>query len=186
MSLEDMDPALPFARYAATRLLPSQWRSLCINRRLYKIASCSSVSASKADKRCVVLVDLTIGLGNRFIQMSLQRLVLPHDLQRHPHLPLYYLWPNIINLIYACYVVLTLCEFLYFNAQFALLCRVFRPQHEPLLPLHIPRDNRARPQHPISAYGLYLSITHDQIRPWVSWANTHFDFGTIDVFPVLI
>jgi pheromone a factor receptor len=28
----------------------------------------------------------------------------------------------------------------------------------------------------ISAYGLYLSIRHDQIRPWVSWSNTHFDW----------
>ncbi|KAJ7858586.1 hypothetical protein B0H13DRAFT_1640411, partial [Mycena leptocephala] len=45
--------------------------SLCINRQLYKIASCSSVSASKAEKRRAVLVDLAIGPGISIIQMPM-------------------------------------------------------------------------------------------------------------------
>ncbi|KAF7344713.1 Mating type pheromone receptor 3 [Mycena venus] len=39
---------------------------------------------------------------------------------------------------------------------------------------------------PISAYRFYLTITNDQIRSWISWANTHFVFGTINVFPAII
>jgi pheromone a factor receptor len=62
---------------AATRLIVGiavaiPAASLCINRRLYKIASCSSVSVSKAEKRRAVLVDLAIGLGIPFIQMPLR------------------------------------------------------------------------------------------------------------------
>ncbi|KAF7344799.1 Pheromone B alpha 3 receptor [Mycena venus] len=36
------------------------------------------------------------------------------------------------------------------------------------------------------AYGLYLNITQSPIAPWISWDNTHFDFGTIDVWPVVL
>ncbi|KAJ7827735.1 pheromone A receptor-domain-containing protein, partial [Mycena leptocephala] len=168
--------------------------SLCINRRLYKIASCSSVSVSKAEKRRAVLVDLTIGLGIPLIQMSLRAFSLLFTLNIGsynvvPAYPFSYLCPNIFNLIYACYAVLTLREFLYCSAQFALLLsssawssalsmsRYFRLMS--LTTIELVHSTS------ISAYGLYLSITHDQIRPRVSWANTHFDFGTIDVFPML-
>ena len=37
--------------------------SLVINRRLYKIASTSSVSSSRAERRRVILTDLAIGLS---------------------------------------------------------------------------------------------------------------------------
>jgi pheromone a factor receptor len=39
---------------------------------------------------------------------------------------------------------------------------------------------------PISAYGLYLNATTTDIYPWKSWADTHFDFYTIDVFPAAL
>ena len=37
--------------------------SLVINRRLYKIASTSSVSTSRAERRRAILIDLAIGMG---------------------------------------------------------------------------------------------------------------------------
>jgi hypothetical protein len=46
--------------------------SLCINHRLYHVASCKTVSISKAEKRRAVLVDLAIGLGIPFIQGPLR------------------------------------------------------------------------------------------------------------------
>jgi hypothetical protein len=76
-----------------------------------------------------------------------------------PAYPLSYLCRNIINLIYACYVVLTLRESLYCSAQFALLLsalsmsRYFRLMS--LTTIELVRNT------PISAYGLYLSIMHD-------------------------
>ncbi|KAJ7753183.1 pheromone A receptor-domain-containing protein [Mycena metata] len=46
--------------------------SLCINRRLYKIASCQTVSVSRAQKQRAVLVDLAINLRIPFVQMPLR------------------------------------------------------------------------------------------------------------------
>jgi len=48
--------------------------SLCINRRLYIIASVKSVTVSKAEKRRAILVDLAIGLGIPLLQMILRML----------------------------------------------------------------------------------------------------------------
>jgi hypothetical protein len=67
--------------------------SLCINRRLYKIASCQTVTITRAhvdmlqnivirrdhltiyrQKRRAVMVDLAIGLGIPFLQMALREL----------------------------------------------------------------------------------------------------------------
>jgi hypothetical protein len=77
LSLEDMDPALPFSRYAATRPFPSQWRSP--QRCFASIAGCTrSRHAAQCPRpsprlrKGAVLVDLTIGLGIPFIQMSLR------------------------------------------------------------------------------------------------------------------
>jgi pheromone a factor receptor len=39
---------------------------------------------------------------------------------------------------------------------------------------------------PISSYGLYLNITASPIHPWKGWANTHFDWYTVDTFPAVI
>ncbi|KAJ7182471.1 pheromone A receptor-domain-containing protein [Mycena crocata] len=38
---------------------------------------------------------------------------------------------------------------------------------------------------PIS-YGLYLNITQSPIQPWISWDNTHFDFGGIEQMPAVL
>jgi pheromone a factor receptor len=48
--------------------------SLCINRRLYIIATIQSVTSSKRDKQRAVVTDLAIGLGIPFLQMILGKL----------------------------------------------------------------------------------------------------------------
>ncbi|KAJ7643062.1 putative fungal pheromone GPCR, STE3-type [Mycena polygramma] len=88
-------------------------------------------------------------------------------------------------------VVLSLSEFNRRRAQFALLLSGSASSSSPLsLSRYFRLMSLATIElvfnTPISAYGLYLTITHDRIRPWVSWANTHFDFGTIDVFPGIV
>jgi pheromone a factor receptor len=47
--------------------------SLCINRRLYRIASVRRVMITKAEKRRQVMVDLAIGLGLPFLEMILRK-----------------------------------------------------------------------------------------------------------------
>jgi len=46
--------------------------SLCINRRLYHIASVTTVRINKAEKRRAVMVDLAIGLGLPILEMILR------------------------------------------------------------------------------------------------------------------
>ncbi|KAJ7643057.1 pheromone receptor [Mycena polygramma] len=174
--------------------------SLCINRRLYKIASSSTVSISKAEKRRAVLVDLAIGLGIPFVQMPLQFIVQGHryDILENvgcypttynvvPAYPLSYLWPNIINLISAGYVVLTLRAFLQRRAQFASLLSSTLPALTPnryfrlmaLASLELVLNL------PLATYGLYLTASRSPIAPWVSWADTHADFFAINQVPAL-
>ncbi|KAJ7475460.1 GPCR fungal pheromone mating factor, partial [Mycena galericulata] len=177
--------------------------SLCINRRLNKIAACQTVRVTKAQKRRAVMVDCAIGVGIPVLQMNLQYVVQGHrynimeDVGCYPTTyntplayPLSYLWPNIIGLVSACYCILTLREFNRRRAQFALLLSASSSSS----PLSLSRYFRFMAlatvelvfNTPISAYGLYLTITHDQIQPWVSFANTHFEFSIIDVFPSLV
>lgn len=47
--------------------------SLCINRRLYLIASVRTVTTSRAEKRRQILVDLAIGLGMPILFMILRK-----------------------------------------------------------------------------------------------------------------
>ena len=44
--------------------------SLCINRRLYKIATVKAVRISRSDKRRAVMIDLLIGIGLPLVQMA--------------------------------------------------------------------------------------------------------------------
>ena len=43
--------------------------SLCINRRLYKIATAKVVMATRSDNRRAVIIDLLIGIGIPILQM---------------------------------------------------------------------------------------------------------------------
>ncbi|KAJ6470316.1 putative transmembrane pheromone receptor [Mycena sanguinolenta] len=174
--------------------------SLCINRRLYKIASCQNGSVTQADKRRAVLVDLAIGLGIPFLQMPLQFIVQGHRFNIVENIgcypttynvalayPLGYLWPNIINVASGCYAILTLRAFLQRRAQFSQFLslnsgltttRYFRLMALASVELFISL--------PIVTYALYLNISHSPIEPWISWSNVHADFSTVLQVPAII
>jgi pheromone a factor receptor len=59
--------------------------SLCINRRLYLIASVQSVTTTKAEKRRAVYVDLAIGLGIPLAEMILRTCI--RDMNFNCHSP---------------------------------------------------------------------------------------------------
>ncbi|KAJ7164082.1 pheromone A receptor-domain-containing protein [Mycena filopes] len=173
--------------------------SLCINRRLYNIATCQTVSMTKALKRRAVMIDLAIALGLPILQLPLQYIVQGHrydileDIGCYPYTyntvpayPLIFLWPNVMNVISGTYSILTIRAFMKRRAQFnqflssnaALTTnRYFRLMALATIELAF--------NTPISSYGLYLNITQSPIAPWISWENTHFDFSVIDVFPAL-
>lgn len=118
--------------------------------------------------------------------------------------PLSFVWPNVIGLVSAVYCseyfhmyllskfdisppVLTLRAFMKRRAQFSefvtsnstlTVNRYFRLMALATVELLF--------NTPISAYGLYLNATTTTIYPWKSWADTHFDFYIIDVFPAAL
>ncbi|KAJ7278694.1 pheromone A receptor-domain-containing protein [Mycena rebaudengoi] len=168
--------------------------SLCINRRLYNIATCQTVSMTKALKRRAVMVDLAIALGLLLLQLPLRHRYdiienvgcYPTTYNVVPAYPLSYLLPNIFGLVSATYALLTLRAFLQ-RAQFATLLtnnsaltpnRYFRLMALASLELLF--------NIPLSSYGLYLSASREPINPWVSWANTHADFGFVGQVPAIL
>jgi pheromone a factor receptor len=56
--------------------------SLCINRRLYKIATVKDVMITRADKRRAVIQDLLIGVGLPILQIISREYDLPFDIGR--------------------------------------------------------------------------------------------------------
>nr|AAQ96347.1 pheromone receptor Rcb3 B5 [Coprinopsis cinerea] len=171
--------------------------SLCINRRLYKIASCQTVSLSRGHKRRAVMIDLAIGLGIPLLQMPLQFIVQGHrydifqdvgcyptTVNTPPAYPLVFLWPPIICLVSAVYCILTLRAFMKRRAQFSQLIssnssltihRYFRLMSLATIELVI--------HLPITSYGLYLCFTSKPMYPWTSWSDIHHNWYIIDSFP---
>lgn len=117
--------------------------------------------------------------------------------------PLSFIWPTIIGLVSAVYCsmytflrclfsainlaalpVLTLRAFMKRRAQFSeflssstslTVSRYFRLMSLATVELLF--------NTPISAYGLYLNATLKPIYPWKSWADIHYDWFTIDIYP---
>ncbi|KAI0776712.1 pheromone A receptor-domain-containing protein [Trametes elegans] len=174
--------------------------SLCIQRRLYNIASIKSVSITHAEKRKGMIVDIAIGVGIPLLQIVFQYIVSGHRFDIFEGIgcspytyitPLAYpfalLWPLVISLISACYCALTLRAFLQRRAQFnAYLAsntsltanRYFRlmgiASFEIVCTL------------PISAYGLYLNATAAPTNPWISWEDTHFQYWVVRQYPAAL
>ncbi|KAG6328748.1 hypothetical protein ID866_10342 [Astraeus odoratus] len=168
--------------------------SLCINRRLYKIATVSTV------KRRAVLVDLCIGIGIPIVQMALQYIVEGHrynifeEIGCYPATynvtlayPLSIVWPLVIGLASAIYCILTLRAFMKRRAQFnelvssatsLTISRYFR-----LMAL---ATTEIICTIPITAYGIYLNVTLSPIQPWKGFADAHYNYSHIGQYPSVI
>ncbi|KAF8180806.1 pheromone A receptor-domain-containing protein [Mycena galopus ATCC 62051] len=155
--------------------------SLCINRRLYKIACCKTFSVSRSERHRTVFVDLAIGLGIPLLQMPLQFVVQGHryDILENigcypttynvvPAYPLSLLWPSIINLFTRSVSAISGLT----------TTRYFRLMALASLELLISL--------PVVSYELYLTVSRAAIQPWVSWDNTHTDFYLIEQVPAIV
>ncbi|KAG1751799.1 pheromone A receptor-domain-containing protein [Suillus lakei] len=174
--------------------------SLCINRRLYKIATINLAHPTKAHRRRTVVVDLAIALGIPILQMALQFIVEGHrfnifeEIGCYPYTyntliayPLSNLWPLVIGLISAVYCVLTLHAFMKRRAQFSAFLssnaslsvnRYFRLMALATLELLCTT--------PISAYGIYINIADNPLEPWKGFADAHYNYSRIGQYPSVI
>ncbi|KAH8823739.1 GPCR fungal pheromone mating factor, partial [Flagelloscypha sp. PMI_526] len=178
--------------------------SLCINRRLYKIASSNTIGSSTKERRTAILIDLAIGLGLPILEIPLSYIVQGHRYDIYEgygclialvNTPLSYVlvytWPIILGIISAVYCVLTLRAFLRRRAEFAQFLSTSGPVASGMsinryFRLMALATTELLFNLPFSTYGLYFNITAGKIRPYVSWDDLHFEFWAIGQIPSVL
>ncbi|KAI1790857.1 GPCR fungal pheromone mating factor, partial [Ganoderma leucocontextum] len=174
--------------------------SLCIQRRLYNIASIKSVNITLAEKRRGILIDICVGVGIPLLQIVFQYIVSGHRFDIYEGIgcyvytyntplayPFSYLWPLVISLVSGTYCVLTLINFIRRRAQF----NTYLTSNTSLTPNRYFRLMAIASFEilftiPISAYGLYLNLAAGPMNPWISWEDTHFNYSKVDQFPAVL
>ncbi|EIN05670.1 STE3-domain-containing protein [Punctularia strigosozonata HHB-11173 SS5] len=174
--------------------------SLCINRRLYHIASVSSVTSTRSDKRRAIVIDLLIGVGIPILGMIVYIIPQGHrgdileDIGPVAEVyntwvayVLFSSWPVVIGLVSAVYCIMTLRLFAKRRSQFKQLLATNKN-------LNMSRYFRLMALAgvelvctvPLASYIIYLDVTVLPVNPWISWADTHSNFNRYDQYPSVI
>ncbi|KAJ7051652.1 pheromone A receptor-domain-containing protein [Mycena amicta] len=179
--------------------------SLCINRRLYKIARVQAVSVSPSEKRRAILIDTVICVIFPITYVALQYVVQGHrfnlfeQIGPQPALfntpPMYFItmmWPPLIGCVSATFGVLSLREFFRRRASFAQFlspsgtssshglttARYLRLMALAAMDIIITT--------PLGILTIYMNLTGTPVQPWESWANTHLMFSRVEQFPAFL
>ncbi|TFK65312.1 fungal pheromone STE3G-protein-coupled receptor [Pluteus cervinus] len=174
--------------------------SLCIVRRLYMIAHAQVVSITHAEKRRAVLMDSLLCVLFPLIYIALQSVVQGHRFNVIENIGCYpavyntlltyfisSMWPVVIGFVSAVYCGLALWEFnkrrlqfsQFLNANSALtVSRYFRLMALAMVEMMCTT--------PLAIFVIWLNATTTPIEPWVSWADTHFDYERVEQIPSII
>ncbi|KAG7085964.1 hypothetical protein E1B28_003489 [Marasmius oreades] len=173
--------------------------SLCINRRLYHIATTNAVTVTRAEKRRAIIADFAICMGIPFLNMILHYIVQGHrfdifeDIGCWPStyvtwvtFVLIFSWPLAIAVVSGVYSVLTLISFNKRRRQFKEL---------------LSRNNNLNPNRylrlmclasvdvvftiPVSIWSMANNVRLG-VHPWVSWEVTHLKFSNVRLIPALL
>ncbi|KAE9396423.1 pheromone receptor [Gymnopus androsaceus JB14] len=174
--------------------------TLCITRRLYRITSTQTVSITRDDKRRAIYEDVAIVLGLPILVLILHIIVQGHRFDiveeygcsptTYNTLPAYfifYMWPILIGLVSFVYSSLTLRSFYMRRIQFSQLLssnNAINPSRYLRLMSLALIDIMCTV--PIGIYLIYLELDGVGLQPWISWANTHFDFSHVVLVPSVI
>ncbi|KAJ6468598.1 putative fungal pheromone GPCR, STE3-type [Mycena vulgaris] len=179
--------------------------SLCINRRLYQIASVKTVSITPAEKRRAALIDTLICVLFPLVYVALQYIVQGHRFNIYQQIgcypalynsiPMYFIsmmWPPLLGLISAVYGILALRAFMRRRAAFA----QFLSSHSTsssggLTPSRYLRLmalalTAALLTTPLGVFAIYLNLTAAPLGPWRSLADTHFMFSRVEQIPAIL
>jgi pheromone a factor receptor len=173
--------------------------SLCINRRLYKIATTTTVMVTPAEKRRAIIVDLLIGMGIPCLQMVTQYVVSPYRFNlledfgpldvvdlRWPAIPLFYLWPLMAGIVSLFYCVMTIYHFYRRGRQFSQVMSSNRGLNQSrYFRLMCLSMIEILGTIPLSSYILAANVKAG-FGPWVSWADVHSDYGEIAQVPSIV
>ncbi|KAJ6468583.1 pheromone A receptor-domain-containing protein [Mycena vulgaris] len=184
--------------------------SLCINRRLYQIASVKTVSITPAEKRRASLIDALICVLFPLVYVALQYIVQDHrfilyeQIGCYPALynsiPMYFLsmiWPPLLGLASATYVAFALRAFLRRRTAFA---QFLAPLSSPSSSSHSPNGltpsrylrlmalalTAALLTTPLGLFAIYLNLTATPLSPWRSLSDTHFMFSHVEQIPAIL
>jgi len=171
--------------------------SLCINRRLYNIASIRSASFTRSDRRRATQIDLAIGVGIPVLVMALQYVVQGHRFDifedvgcrpftynTPPAYPLVIFPPLVIGLISGVYSALTIRAFCIRRVEIKAVIstnnmitfsRYFRLMALAAVDLLLTI--------PFSTFTIYANLKFSEVAPWISWDDTHSGFSRIDQIP---
>ncbi|KAE9383748.1 pheromone receptor [Gymnopus androsaceus JB14] len=174
--------------------------SLCINRRLYYIATANAVTATRADKRRAIMVDLAISIGIPVLEMVLQYIDQGHRFDIFEDIGCFFFtyntwvayvlvttWPLVIGCISATYSILTIRAFMKRRSQFKeILFTNSKLNSNLYIRLMCLAGTEIVFTVPLSCWSIYLNITSQPIEPWNGWADVHSDFSRVDQFPSVI
>jgi pheromone a factor receptor len=169
--------------------------SLAINRRLYKAVSVSATTILD-NKRRDAIIDLAICVGIPLVQIGIYIVNQGHRFDVYEELgcmsALYVTWPAIFMALTwplaigcgsAIYTILIINTFMRRRSQFNRMI-----ESNPSLDMSRYWRLMALASMdivftiPLALYFIAIDASNG-IRPWVSWANVHFDFGQINQWP---
>jgi len=173
---------------------------LCISRRLYFIATTTTVTSTRADKRREMIVDFSITLGIPLLQMLLELVVSGHRFNIFENYgcqpatwntPLAYVlvwsWPVIIGLISATYGLFTVRAFVRRRKQFKdFITSTGALTYNRYWRLVILATVDFTLTLPLAIWFMVSNATYSVVRPWVSWDQTHFGYSRVFQFPIVV
>ncbi|EGO28761.1 hypothetical protein SERLADRAFT_406185 [Serpula lacrymans var. lacrymans S7.9] len=173
--------------------------SLCISRRLYKIAVIKTVSTTRQDKVRALVIDLCISIGIPVLVMILHYVVQGHrfdileNVGCYPTiyntLPAYFLvfmWPSLLGCVSFVFSGLTLHAFYKRRLEFS----QFVNSNTSLsinryIRLMLLAAIEMAFTIPISIYSIYISNKGVTLEPWISWSNVHYGFSYVGLIPAV-
>lgn len=174
--------------------------SLCINRRLYSIAAVQQTALSLREKRKSICIDLAIGFGIPVLVMCLHTIVQGHrfniaeDIGCLPAIyvtpltfPLVFMWPVLLGLVSFFYASMTLRAFWVRRIQFReLLASSSSMSISRYLRLMLLSCFEIALTVPLGVYSIYINVHGVRVAPWISWADTHYEFWRVVQIPALL
>ncbi|KAJ6600325.1 pheromone B alpha 1 receptor [Mycena vulgaris] len=171
--------------------------SLCINRRLYQIASVRSVTKTRAEKRRAIMIDLAIGLGLPLLQIPLQYIVQGHrynifqdvgclgeTFETPVAIVLFHMPPILVGCISAVYCVLSIKSFYASRSQFKeLLSSNNNLNLNRYVRLMCLASTDLLLTIPLGIWVLWVNVRVVGISPWISWDDTHSNFSRVVAIP---
>ncbi|CDO69987.1 hypothetical protein BN946_scf184836.g61 [Trametes cinnabarina] len=174
--------------------------SACISRRLYTIASTSYVTVSARERRRAIYIDVTIGVGIPVVVMLLHYVVQGHrfnilgDIGCVPTIfntplayPLVYMWPPLLGCVSFVYSALTLRAFWVRRMQFRdVVCKSSSMTLSRYFRLLLLASIDMACNVPLTVLNMYINNDGVTMSPWVSWANTHYNFSHVEQIPSIL